>query len=577
MISLPLLESKFFCVLPWLHLALFPDGSASLCCVANSCISVGGDPLSLQTDSLAEIWNSDYVRGVRRDMLANRPVAACSVCYVAEKGGAASYRQQHNVRWAAELGPLLDEVIESSRLQDFAAPTPIYYQLMPGNLCNLKCRMCTPAFSSQIERDPVHSAWAPPVLEHLGRAGADWTTGRVALAPRQPLGVRHEGFHALEDPDGRPFRWTTGRASVVVPLPAGVRADSVHVRLRPGPARGRRLRVLVNGAVAYEGKTARRGLDEVFRVPAGGPELTVTFECDTFRSDGDPRDLGVAVEALELTHSACPVPALAPAGTHRLPDGPWYRDDAWVRDVLLANADELRGLYFTGGEPMLEKQVEYVLDQLIERGAADHVTLELNTNCTALREPVFGKMLRFRHLTLGLSIDAYGACYEYIRFPARWETVRRNVERLTALAGERLALVATVVLQVYNALDVVRVLEYFDEMNVAFNIQFVTRPWFLGVGVLPAPVRALAVARLREYADGRCKPHQREQVLAVARRVERVKDEYTPEALRTLMLFSNDLDVTRRQSVREVHGELLRLLEAEGFRWTDELSLAKAA
>ena len=131
--------------------------------------------------------------------------------------------------------------------------------------------------------------------------------------------------------------------------------------------------------------------------------------------------------------------------------------------------------------------------------------------------------------------------------------------------------------QVYNALDVVRVLEYFDEMNVAFNLQFVTRPSFLDVAVLPASVRAVAAARLRAYADGRCKPHQRDQVLAAAGRVERAKSLCTPDSLRTLMLFSNDLDVTRRQSARDVHGELLQLLAAEGFHWTDELSLAKAA
>jgi hypothetical protein len=43
------------------------------------------------------------------------------------------------------------------------------------------------------------------------------------------------------------------------------------------------------------------------------------------------------------------------------------------------------------------------------------------------------------------------------------------------------------------------------------------------------------------------------------------------------MLFSNDLDITRRQSARTVHAELLELLKEEGFVWTDELSLAKAA
>jgi len=577
----PLPESEYFCVLPWLHLALFPEGSAKLCCVSGSCVSTGGDPLSLQTDTLADIWNSSYMRGVRRDMFAGKPVAECSACYLVEKSGGVSYRKQNNARWAAELGPLLDAIVESSQIENFAAPAPIFYQLMPGNLCNLKCRMCMPVFSSQIERDPVHSEWAPPLLEHTGRPALDWTTGRVSLAPLQLRGVRHTGFHALEDRADRPFRWTSGRALAALPLPDGVRADAVRLALLCNSPTQPQVRVRINGVIVSDARISRRGLDRTFRVPAEARDLTVELECEPIRVMGDPRELGVAVEAIELIHSVRPADIRQPGKqrddeARRLPNGPWYRDDAWVRDVLLANAAELRGLYFTGGEPMLEKQVEYILDQLIARGAADRVDLELNTNCTALRAPVLSKMLQFRHLTLGLSIDAYGATYEYIRYPARWEKVRRNVERLSALPRDRLELVATVVLQVNNALDVVRVLQFFDEMNIGFNIQIATMPWFLGVGVLPASVRALAVTRLQEYADRQCKPHNRAQVLSVIDQVERLTDRCTPDALRTLMLFSNDLDATRRQNTRAVHGELLQLLAAEGFHWTEERSLAKA-
>src|SRR5262249_14643706 len=158
-----------------------------------------------------------------------------------------------------------DELLESSRRQDHAAPAPIYYQLMPGNLCNLKCRMCVPMYSSQIERDPVHRQWAPLFLEHLGRPPLDWTTGGVAVAPHPVRDVRLDGFHDLEDHEAVPFRWTKGRAAAVVTLPRGRRAESVRVRLRKG-RRGQRLRLLVNGVTVYDRAGLWKGLDLTFPV-----------------------------------------------------------------------------------------------------------------------------------------------------------------------------------------------------------------------------------------------------------------------------------------------------------------------
>ena len=51
-------ENKAFCILPWIHLAVFPEGSAKLCCVADHRVNEGGAALSLQSDALEEVWNS---------------------------------------------------------------------------------------------------------------------------------------------------------------------------------------------------------------------------------------------------------------------------------------------------------------------------------------------------------------------------------------------------------------------------------------------------------------------------------------------------------------------------------------
>jgi glutamate-1-semialdehyde 2,1-aminomutase len=583
--SLPLADNKAFCALPWVHLAVFPEGEAKLCCVSHSAVHADNEPLTLQENSLEAVWNSEYMRRVRRDMLAGKYVSDCSACYVAEKSSGTSRRVESNVRWAKELGPLFDQLIAESQRDEFrVSGLPLYYQLMPGNLCNLKCRMCFPVFSHGIARDPVHSKWAPVLLD-TGRArtGADWSVGRVALAPAAVQGVKLDGFYQYEEPAGAAaFRWTGSTATASVKLPVGAKPEAVRVKFGRRHHWGQRARVLVNDAVAFDGRLPwRRGLDRTFPVTTTGDELTVRVEADTFRAAGDPRELGVAVELIELTHvpigTVAEVTAERTSGGSRLPEGPWFRDDAWVADVLLQNADELRSLYFTGGEPMLEKQVERILETLIERRVAENIDIELNSNCTVLKESVLEKLQQFRSVQFTLSIDSQGEFYEYIRYPARWETVSRNIDRLTALAGPRFKLLGGIVLQVYNALNLTRILDFLDAREIPFIIDPATLPSFLAINVLPKRVRALAADRLDEYAATRCRAENLPVVRTTALRLRQAHDRATPDNLRTLMLFSNDLDATRRQSAKTVHAELLELLKADGFVWTDELSLAKAA
>src|SRR5262245_32051465 len=89
-----------FCILPWMHLTVLPDGTSRICCVASD------GPLSLQKSTLAEIWNSEHMRKLRRDLVAGRPVQECSVCYRDEQEGGISHRHMVNRTWLERLGPL---------------------------------------------------------------------------------------------------------------------------------------------------------------------------------------------------------------------------------------------------------------------------------------------------------------------------------------------------------------------------------------------------------------------------------------------------------------------------------------
>ena len=122
-----------------------------------------GRDLSLQQDTLGQIWNSDYLRSVRRRMLSGLGVDDCYKCYATEAGGQTSLRQVMNASFASRLEADGDEGLfkttEDCLDSGGNMPFPSALHLWLGNHCNLKCRMCSPMFSSRIAADEVHAAW----------------------------------------------------------------------------------------------------------------------------------------------------------------------------------------------------------------------------------------------------------------------------------------------------------------------------------------------------------------------------------------------------------------------------------
>ena len=87
-----------FCALPFEHLCVGPEGTARICCVAHELVSEHGAPMSLNVHSMDELWNSAYMRKVRRAMIKGERVSACEVCYESEAKSGQSYRTHTGVR-----------------------------------------------------------------------------------------------------------------------------------------------------------------------------------------------------------------------------------------------------------------------------------------------------------------------------------------------------------------------------------------------------------------------------------------------------------------------------------------------
>ena len=157
------LPSETFCLLPWVHLSTRPDGSMRVCCTANAS-SVGptndkehggqvgilkdheGRPNNLNVSDFQTAWNSDYMKNVRKQMLAGEKPPSCLKCYKEEAAGHRSKRQWETHYWSQRVD--VDKVLQETNEDGSVPPNLAYIDLRFGTKCQLACVMCSPHDSS---------------------------------------------------------------------------------------------------------------------------------------------------------------------------------------------------------------------------------------------------------------------------------------------------------------------------------------------------------------------------------------------------------------------------------------------
>jgi hypothetical protein len=141
--------SPSFCVLPWSHIFADEQGVMWPCCrsVGSHLPNVrddDGEPVHIDdADGIAAAMNTQSMRTLRLDMLAGREPAACERCYMAERHGKRSHRQVENERCSDDVAGLV-----AATGADGAVCVEIRSaDIRLGNVCNLRCRMCSPQSS----------------------------------------------------------------------------------------------------------------------------------------------------------------------------------------------------------------------------------------------------------------------------------------------------------------------------------------------------------------------------------------------------------------------------------------------
>lgn len=177
------MPSNTLCPLPWLHRFVHTDGTMSACCMA-----VGGkvrreDGRKILADDGAsedEIVNSPSMREIKVQMMRGEWPDTCARCERDEGHGGVS-RRQHALR---EYGADFQDMVASTRPDGTSHPATSYFHYAFGNTCNLKCRMCDPAYSS-LWIDEYHLVEGRPLQpkEKQKYLGLNWHRAEHAFEP----------------------------------------------------------------------------------------------------------------------------------------------------------------------------------------------------------------------------------------------------------------------------------------------------------------------------------------------------------------------------------------------------------
>ena len=162
-----LVDSKVFCMIPWIHMHAFPDGRAYPCCLGDMDHPIG----NFKQDTMEQVWNQDAYKTMRKNMLEETPCKECSKCYEQEDSGFMSMRNSTNKNFGQHIG-LIDQTKNDGVFEDFKLR---YYDIRFSNLCNFTCRTCGSVFSSawNTEETKLFNIKNKDSIMYAGRNEAD--------------------------------------------------------------------------------------------------------------------------------------------------------------------------------------------------------------------------------------------------------------------------------------------------------------------------------------------------------------------------------------------------------------------
>jgi len=178
-------------------------------------------------------------------------------------------------------------------------------------------------------------------------------------------------------------------------------------------------------------------------------------------------------------------------------DSPFWED-------LKNNLKTIKQFDFYGGEPFMSKKMWEILNICVERGYAKDIELHYNTNGTLWPKEI-EIWKHFKRVNLSFSIDGKEDKFEYLRYPAKWSIVKKNMKKAQQLknANQNMHISWCITLSSINIFYLQDTLDayYEDFSDFGVFLNLVHYPTHFNISKLPTGVKEAIIDKLNSIND----------------------------------------------------------------------------
>jgi MoaA/NifB/PqqE/SkfB family radical SAM enzyme len=197
---------------------------------------------------------------------------------------------------------------------------------------------------------------------------------------------------------------------------------------------------------------------------------------------------------------------------------------------------DVKILGFTGGETILQPEVNKLIDYAIEQDLASDMIITILTNASNFPDSLVEKFKKFKKVLYTVSIDGVGDVIEYQRRGAQWNTISKNVVRIHQSPVHEIVNHVVTSVNILGAMDFVDWCHDNDLKFVSVSHVFQEH---LGIAALPPNLKTLALLRLQQgrqryqhYLDPKYCNYEYGYVQTIDRLISTVENvDFKPEAL----------------------------------------------
>jgi molybdenum cofactor biosynthesis enzyme MoaA len=167
----------------------------------------------------------------------------------------------------------------------------------------------------------------------------------------------------------------------------------------------------------------------------------------------------------------------------------WFEDPR-AMEIIYSTLHTVTHINFLGGEPLIIKQHHDILEECVRHDLAQRMRISYNTNLTHMNPRLLELWQQFGHVTVNVSLEAFGRANDYLRQNSSWADIMRNLRALLRLTKHQDSMTVDIhaTFGLYNCLSAAELITWCRQRQGLGGLPFVNvvyHPSYQDVRLLP--------------------------------------------------------------------------------------------